>query len=96
MDERETQTLDEGRTEAFRSEERMAIGSKREACRQHTRTGEPEPLQANVGEYLRRYLTVVVGRCILKYMLDQTIDLDRTFQALADKSRRTIVERLTL
>src|ERR1700722_19063298 len=33
---------------------------------------------------------------ILKYMLDQTIDLDRTFHALADKSRRTMVERLTL
>ena len=32
----------------------------------------------------------------LKYMLNQTIDLDRTFQALADKSRRTMVERLTL
>ena len=29
-------------------------------------------------------------------MLDQTIDLNRTFQALADKSRRTMVERLTL
>ena len=29
-------------------------------------------------------------------MLNQTIDLDRTFQALADKSRRAIVERLTL
>jgi DNA-binding transcriptional ArsR family regulator len=29
-------------------------------------------------------------------MLDQTIDLDRTFQALADRSRRTMVERLTL
>jgi DNA-binding transcriptional ArsR family regulator len=29
-------------------------------------------------------------------MLDQTIDLDRTFQALADKSRRSMVERLTL
>ncbi len=28
-------------------------------------------------------------------MLDQTIDLDRAFQALADKSRRTMVERLT-
>lgn len=28
-------------------------------------------------------------------MLDQEIDLDRTFQALADKSRRTMVERLT-
>src|SRR5271156_3363783 len=29
-------------------------------------------------------------------MLDQVMDLDRTFQALADKSRRTMVERLTL
>ena len=29
-------------------------------------------------------------------MLNQTIDLDRTFQALADKSRRAMVERLTL
>src|ERR1700685_4819012 len=28
-------------------------------------------------------------------MLDQTIDLDRTFRALADKSRRIMVERLT-
>jgi len=32
---------------------------------------------------------------ILKYMLDQTIDLDRTFHALADRSRRSMVERLT-
>ena len=31
---------------------------------------------------------------MVKYMLDGTIDLDRTFQALADKSRRTMVERL--
>src|SRR6202522_3771843 len=29
-------------------------------------------------------------------MLKQTIDLDRTFQALADTSRRTMVDRLTL
>jgi DNA-binding transcriptional ArsR family regulator len=29
-------------------------------------------------------------------MLDQSIDLDRTFQALADRSRRSMVERLTL
>ena len=29
-------------------------------------------------------------------MLDQVTDLDRTFQALADRSRRTMVERLTL
>ena len=33
---------------------------------------------------------------ILKYMLDQTIDLDRTFHALADRSRRSMVERLAL
>jgi DNA-binding transcriptional ArsR family regulator len=33
---------------------------------------------------------------ILKDMVNQTIDLDRTFRALADKSRRTMVERLTL
>jgi DNA-binding transcriptional ArsR family regulator len=33
---------------------------------------------------------------ILKEMLNQTVDLDRTFQALADQSRRTMVERLTL
>src|ERR1700722_3268502 len=29
-------------------------------------------------------------------MLNQTIDLDRTFQALAEKGRRIMVERLTL
>jgi DNA-binding transcriptional ArsR family regulator len=29
-------------------------------------------------------------------MLNETIDLDRTFQALADKSRRAMVERLTM
>jgi DNA-binding transcriptional ArsR family regulator len=28
-------------------------------------------------------------------VLDQQLDLDRTFQALADRSRRSIVERLT-
>ncbi len=33
---------------------------------------------------------------ILKDVLKDTIDLDRTFQALADRSRRTMVERLTL
>ncbi len=42
------------------------------------------------------YLTMAPTIYILKYMLNQTIDLDRTFQALADKSRRTMVERLTL
>jgi DNA-binding transcriptional ArsR family regulator len=29
-------------------------------------------------------------------MLDQAVDLDRTFQALADPSRRTMIDRLTL
>jgi DNA-binding transcriptional ArsR family regulator len=33
---------------------------------------------------------------MVKWMLNQTVDLDRTFQALADQSRRTMVERLTL
>ncbi len=40
-------------------------------------------------------MTIEATGHILKYMLDQTIDLDRTFQALADKSRRGMVERLT-
>ncbi len=38
----------------------------------------------------------IEGTFILKYMLDQTINLDRTFHALADRSRRSMVERLTL
>ena len=33
---------------------------------------------------------------MLKHMLDQSVNLDRTFQALADKSRRSMVERLTV
>ena len=33
---------------------------------------------------------------ILKYMLNQTADLDRVFQALADPGRRVMVERLSL
>ena len=33
---------------------------------------------------------------ILKYMLNQTLALDRVFQALADPTRRAIVERLVL
>jgi DNA-binding transcriptional ArsR family regulator len=32
---------------------------------------------------------------ILKYMLNQSIDLDRLFHALADPARRLMVERLT-
>src|SRR5215475_2496768 len=45
---------------------------------------------------LRDYLTILASRCILKYMLNQTADLDRVFQALADPGRRVMVERLTL
>jgi DNA-binding transcriptional ArsR family regulator len=41
-------------------------------------------------------LTIYSPGPILKEMLNQTIDLDRTFQALADRTRRTMVERLTL
>ena len=33
---------------------------------------------------------------ILKYMLDQAADLDQLFRALADPSRRAMVERLTV
>jgi len=32
---------------------------------------------------------------ILKYMLNQVVDLDRVFQALADPGRRLMVERLS-
>jgi DNA-binding transcriptional ArsR family regulator len=40
-------------------------------------------------------LTVARAAAILKYMLDQTADLDRVFQALADPGRRVMVERLS-
>src|SRR5580704_17470535 len=33
---------------------------------------------------------------MLKSVLDQTVDLDRAFHALADRSRRSMVESLTL
>lgn len=46
-------------------------------------------------KYISDYLTISLSSSILKYILDHTNDLDRTFQALADKSRRTMVERLT-
>jgi DNA-binding transcriptional ArsR family regulator len=52
--------------------------------------------QVGHGKEISIYLTIVSWLRILKYMLDQTIELDRTFQALADRSRRTMVERLTL
>src|SRR5471030_3158913 len=44
---------------------------------------------------LKKVLDCRPCRPILKQMLEQTIDLDRTFQALADRSRRSMVERLT-
>jgi DNA-binding transcriptional ArsR family regulator len=40
-------------------------------------------------------LTVQFERFILKYMLEYAADLDRLFQALADPSRRLMVERLS-
>jgi DNA-binding transcriptional ArsR family regulator len=41
-------------------------------------------------------LTVVPRVHILKCMPHRVVDLDRTFQALADRSRRTMIDRLTL
>ena len=40
-------------------------------------------------------LTTGGATTILKHMLDQTADLDRVFQALADPGRRVMVERLS-
>jgi DNA-binding transcriptional ArsR family regulator len=41
-------------------------------------------------------LTIRERGAILKHMLDQAVDLDRVFHALADPGRRVMVERLTL
>jgi len=43
----------------------------------------------------RAHLPFSLAGRILKNMLDYATDLDRLFQALADPSRRTILERLT-
>jgi DNA-binding transcriptional ArsR family regulator len=40
-------------------------------------------------------LTFPPSAAILKWMLDQAMPLDRVFHALADPSRRTMVERLS-
>jgi DNA-binding transcriptional ArsR family regulator len=40
-------------------------------------------------------LTIGLRRVILKYVLNQIVDLDRVFQALADPGRRIMVERLS-
>jgi DNA-binding transcriptional ArsR family regulator len=40
-------------------------------------------------------LTIAPGAAILKHMLNQGATLDRVFQALADPSRRAMVERLS-
>ena len=44
---------------------------------------------------MARTLTLAGEAAILKCMLDQTPDLDRVFQALADPGRRLMVERLS-
>jgi DNA-binding transcriptional ArsR family regulator len=40
-------------------------------------------------------LTIWDAGIILKYVLNQRVDLDRVFQALADPGRRVMVERLS-
>jgi DNA-binding transcriptional ArsR family regulator len=40
-------------------------------------------------------LTIGSSKVILKYVLNQIVDLDRVFQALADPGRRSMVERLS-
>ena len=44
---------------------------------------------------MARTLTLAGEATILKCMLDQTAELDRVFQALADPGRRVMVERLS-
>jgi DNA-binding transcriptional ArsR family regulator len=44
---------------------------------------------------LQAVLTAAGATAILKCMLDQTADLDRVFQALADPGRRVMMERLS-
>lgn len=41
-------------------------------------------------------LTLVIGIPIVRHMANQSIPLDRIFQALSDPTRRAVVERLTL
>jgi DNA-binding transcriptional ArsR family regulator len=41
-------------------------------------------------------LTIEAPTAILKYMLDRAADLDHMFHALADPSRRAMVERLSV
>ncbi len=48
----------------------------------------------STGRQLSNYLTVGPSAGILKYVFNQDVDLDRVFHALADPSRRLIVERL--
>ncbi|HEY3906906.1 MAG TPA: metalloregulator ArsR/SmtB family transcription factor [Streptosporangiaceae bacterium] len=40
-------------------------------------------------------MTIESSKVILKYVLNQIVDLDRVFQALADPGRRSMVERLS-
>ena len=52
------------------------------------------PAGCHPREYRSTYLTIRPAPSILKYMLDQTADLNRVFQALADPGRRLMIERL--
>ena len=47
-----------------------------------------------LGTYLGNHLTIVCGREILKEMPNRPVESNRVFHALADPSRRSIVERL--
>ncbi len=51
---------------------------------------------ASAGQWLSSCLTIGVPAGILKDVVNQTAGLDRAFHALADPSRRLIVERLAL
>jgi DNA-binding transcriptional ArsR family regulator len=48
-----------------------------------------------LNEYSSVGLTIAAFASILKCMLNQSADLDRVFQALADPGRRVMIERLS-
>lgn len=49
----------------------------------------------STGEYSSNHLTIISAATILKYMLNQSVAIDRVFTALADPTRRAIVSRLS-
>ena len=53
-----------------------------------------DPSDERVGRYLGSCLTIVRGRTILKEMPNRLSELDRVLHAVADPSRRSMVERL--